>query len=114
MLRLYGSPTPPTAYAMPPSHSNTTIVIAANAFATAIIERVPIHEDNSHSGNRNIPRSGRNPAPAATATAPQTANDFSPFQQRQEQYAVNNEKNARCGRSGPSKDAYQNGGVTRS
>src|SRR5689334_11910899 len=77
-------------------------------------ERVPIHADNSQRGNKNPPRSGRNPLPIASATALHIRKDFSPFQQRQQQYAVSSENNPRYGRKGPSIELYQNGGATRS
>src|SRR5262245_40522446 len=60
-------------------------------------------------------RSGLNPLPMPKATAPQSANCFSPFQHRQQQYAINRENKPRNGRNGPpfgSRLAYQKTGFT--
>src|SRR6516162_427501 len=73
---------------------------------------VPIHEETAHKGNKNATRSGRNPLPTPSATAPHIANCFSPFQQRQQQYAVSNENRASSGRNGPSRLECQNTGLT--
>src|SRR5215468_2864416 len=75
---------------------------------------VPTHEETSHSGNKKATRSGRKPPPTPSAAAPHIANRFSPFQQRQQQYAVSKENRARFGRNGPSRLECQKTGFNNS
>src|SRR5436190_12981741 len=104
--------TPPIAIMSAATHTTTIPASTAPAFVTDRHDFVPAHAETSQSGNRNARRSGLNPLPMPSATAPQYANRFSPFQQRQQQYAVSNEKSARFGRSGPSRVACQKTGFT--
>src|SRR5438128_5310223 len=85
-----------------------------NALITYRHDFVPAQDEISQSGNKNAIRSGRKPLPMPSTTAPMYAKYFSPVQQRQQQYAVARENNARFGRSGPSRLDCQNGGFTRS
>src|SRR6185369_10658026 len=78
---------------------------------------VPRRADSNQRGKRKAIRSGRNPLPMPNAMAPQSANCFSPFQHRQQQYATNSENKPRKGRNGPpfgSRLAYQKTGFTNS
>src|SRR5205823_2446125 len=96
-----------------PVHTITIIKKTRPATQTARQDFVPTQAEINQSGNKNAIRSGRNPLPAPSAAAPQIANRFSPFQQRQQQYAVTSENRARCGRSGPSKLECQKTGFTK-
>src|SRR5437762_13942342 len=104
---------PPIAITSAPIQTSTIPASTANACNTARHDFVPTHEESSQSGKRNANKSGRKPLPAPSAAAPQIANRFSPFQQRQQQYAVRSENRARCGRSGPSKLECQKTGFTK-
>src|SRR5215510_10945621 len=104
---------PPIAKMSPATQASTIKTNTANAFNTAHHDFVPTHADTNHSGNRKAIRSGRNPLPIPSATAPHSANCFSPVQHRQQQYAVSNENRARYGRSGPSRLECQDTGLTK-
>ena len=104
--------TPPIAMTTAPIHTSAIPASTMNALMTNRHDFVPAHAETNQSGNKNAARSGLNPLPTPSATAPQYANRFSPFQQRQQQYAVSNEKSARFGRSGPSTVACQKTGFT--
>src|SRR6185503_5764405 len=93
--------------------TNTIALSAATPVSVDHHDLTPTHVEASQSGNRNAMRSGRNPLPMPNATAPQIANRFSPFQHRQQQYAVSKENSARFGRSGPSRLECQKTGFTR-
>src|SRR4051794_8179403 len=106
--------TPPIAQTNAPSQIPAMTAITAKPWNMARQDLVPTHVDISQSGNKKAARSWRKPLPTASATAPHTANCFSPFQQRQQQYAVNKENSARFGRNGPSRPECQKTGFTRS
>src|SRR5437867_12901616 len=97
-----------------PNHTPTITTSKTHAPNTILHDFVPAHGEKNHSGDRNAIRSGRKPLPTPSATAPQYANRFSPFQHRQQQNAVNRENRARRGRSGPPTLAGQNTGITSS
>src|SRR5262249_48471851 len=97
-----------------PVHIVTIKASTTPATITPRHDFVPTPAETSQIGNRKAIRSGRKPLPTPKATAPHKANRFSPFQHRQQQYAVSNENNARLGRSGPSRPECQKTGFTRS
>src|SRR5262245_61645586 len=92
------------------SHISTTAARTAPAAAIVRKDLVPSQVETTHRGNKNARSSGRNPLPIPSATAPHVANCFSPFQQRQQQYAVRSENSARFGRRGPSTPENQKTG----
>src|SRR5262245_8383433 len=93
-------------------HIRTTAARTAPAATMVRNDLVPSHVEMSQSGNKKAMRSGLNPLPTPSARAPHVANRFSPFQQRQQQYAVSSENSARFGRRGPSKAENQKTGFT--
>src|SRR6476661_8902129 len=95
-------------------HIRTTAARMAPAATIVRNDLVPSQVEMSHSGNKKARRSGLNPLPTPSARAPHIANCFSPFQQRQQQYAVSSEKRARWGRNGPSRLECQKTGLTNS
>src|SRR5436309_820458 len=104
--------TPPIANTSTPTQIVTTATMTARPFNNKDQDLVPAHVEISQTGNKNASRSGRKPLPTPRAAAPHSANCFSPFQQRQQQYAVSRENSARWGRSGPSSPDCQNTGFT--
>src|SRR5262245_35861800 len=105
--------TPPIANTVAATQTSTIELMTATPRNTASQDLVPTHAEANHIGKRKAIRSGRNPLPTARAIAPHTANCFSPFQHRQQQYAVSNENSARNGRSGPSRLEYQTTGLSK-
>ena len=103
---------PPIAPTSMPTQIVTIATRRAKPFSTAAHDLVPAQVEISQIGNKNASRSGRKPLPMLRAAAPHSANCFSPFQQRQQQYAVSRENSARWGRSGPSSPDCQNTGFT--
>src|SRR5262245_56445073 len=103
---------PPMATSSAPTQTMTIPAKTAPAVNNVGKDLVPSQVDTIQSGNKKAIRSGRKPLPIPRATAPQIANCFSPFQQRQQQYAVKSENNARFGRNGPSRAENQKIGFT--